>query len=154
MSEDWHITKKKRSLFSRIYETRKRHSSIASYNASHMACGKCRDWVIEGCLPRFFPFMYLLTVHYANVAHRAATKSFKRGLSSASFSIVLQLYLSSLGSFSTVLRQVVFERPLLLLPSGVQRIAILAMLLLPFRSTCPIHLHRSPSVHRPNRLSQ
>ena len=141
MSEDWHITKKKRSLFSRIYETRKRHSSIASYNASHMACGKCRDWVIEGCLPRFFPFMYLLTEHYANVAHRAATKSFKRGLSSASFSIVLQLYLSSLGSFSTVLRQVVFGRPLLRLPSGVQRIVILAMLLLPFRSTCLIHLH-------------
>ena len=55
--------------------------------------------------------------------------------------MVLQLYLSSLSLFSTVLRQVVFGRPLLRLPSGVQCIAILAMLLLAFRITWPIHLH-------------
>ena len=49
--------------------------------------------------------------------------------------------MSSLSTFSTILRQLVLGSPLLRLPSGVQRIAILAMLLLPSRSTCPIHLH-------------
>ena len=84
---------------------------------------------------------FLLTAHHAYVAHRAATKSFQRCLSLASFSMVLQLYLSSLSPFCTVLRQVVFGSPMLRLPWGVQRSAILAMLLLPFCSTCPIHLH-------------
>ena len=83
----------------------------------------------------------ILTAHHAYVAHRAATKSFQRCLSLARFSMVLYLQLSSLSPFSTILRQVVSGRYLLRLPSGVQRIAILAMLLLPFRSTCPINLH-------------
>ena len=76
------------------------------------------------------------------MAHRASTWAFQRFLSSSAVRTSLQDCHPALDlSFSTVRRQVVFGRPLFLLPSGVHVRAVTQSLSGCCLRMCPMNLH-------------
>ena len=76
------------------------------------------------------------------MAHRASTWAFQRFLSCAAVRTSLQDCHPALDlSFSTVRRQVVFGRPLFLLPSGVHIRAVTQSLSGCCLRMCPMNLH-------------
>ena len=75
------------------------------------------------------------------LAHKADTEERHRGLSAASFATWPQLHPRAFISRSTDLLRVSFGRPLLLFPTGVQRMAILGIDVGGILFTWPIHLH-------------
>ena len=76
------------------------------------------------------------------VAHRASTCAFHRFLSCAAVCTSLQDCRTALDlSFPTVRRQVVFGRPLFLLPSGVHVRAVTQSLSGCCLRMCPMNLH-------------
>ena len=92
--------------------------------------------------PRSEGHLSVLLSPGAKVAHRASTWAFQRFLSCAAVRTSLQDCHPALDlSFSTVRRQVVFGRPLFLLPSGVHVRAVTQSLSGCCLKMCPMNLH-------------